>query len=132
MTAHEDHPELVVPDPVLGELLVDGERQRPLAVEVLRQVGGEGPAGPLAPDGVDGAAAGGGQEPRGRIIRHALEAPVPHRRDERFLNHVFGQFQIVGPEDAREHGDESPRLAPEERLDRGWRHVGHNVVSSPA
>ena len=53
MTAHEDHPELVILNPSLTEVLVNGQGQRPLAVEVGREIGGERPAGALAANDVD-------------------------------------------------------------------------------
>ena len=71
MAAHEDHPELVVPDHVLAEGLPDRRGEGPLAVEVAREIGGEGAARALAPDGVDGAVAGGREQPCRRVVGDA-------------------------------------------------------------
>jgi len=61
MTAHEDHPKLIVADPVLAEMLIDRECQRPFTVEIHRKVVGECPPRTLAADRVDGAVSRGGQ-----------------------------------------------------------------------
>jgi hypothetical protein len=119
MAAHEDHPQLVVPDHVLAERLPDGRGQGPLAVEVARQVGGEAAPRPLAADGVDRPVARRGEQPRRRVFRDPRLAPGLERGDERGLDDVLRELEVVRAEDAREDRDQAARFAAEHRFDLG-------------
>jgi hypothetical protein len=119
MAAHEDHPQLVVPDHVLAERLPDRRRQRPLAVEVTREVGGERAPGALAADRVDRAVARGGEQPGRGVARDPGLAPALERRDERGLDDVLRELEVVRAEEPRQHRDQPPRFTSEYRLDLG-------------
>ncbi len=117
MAAHEDHPELVVADHVLAEGFPHGRGERPLAVEVAREVGGEGATRLLPADGVDRAVTRGGEQPRGRVVGNPGLPPGLERGHERGLHHVLRELQVVGAEEARQDRDQPARLPSEDGLD---------------
>ncbi len=114
LAAHENHAELVVPDPVFVEGLVHGHRERPFAVEKFGEVRGERSPCPLAADRIYGAPTCRGEQPGRRILGNAARGPVLHRRDEGLLDDIFGELQIVRAQEAREHRDQPAGLAPED------------------
>src|SRR5262245_15351650 len=107
MTAHEDHPELIVFDEGLAEDFIYGHPERPLTSEKLREVRRERQARPLAPDRIDRAAACGGEQPGRWVLRDAVRGPISECRDERFLDDVLGQREVLGSEEPDEDGDQA-------------------------
>ena len=117
LTAHEDHPELVVLDPILLERLVDRPRQRPFAVQVEREVRSEGSASPLATDRVDRPVSGRREQPPGGVVGDSVLGPGAERCDEGLLGDVFRELQVVRAQDPGQDGNEPSGLPSEEGFD---------------
>src|SRR5207247_2468545 len=56
-----------------------------------------------------------------RIFRNAVKRPGLQRSGERFLHHVFGQGEMLEPENPRQSGDHLSRFMPEKM----FHHLGH-------
>ena len=74
-----------------------------------------GREGPLSPDAVDGAVARHGDEPAGRVGRHAVARPAFDRDGERILKGVLGEVEIA--EDADQGREDAVALVAEDALD---------------
>ena len=100
MAAHEEQDERVV-------LLRIGELVRRLDLRRLHHDGGLAPAPrDFGPEMVRHAAGGDVNQPAARVIRNAFPRPLQGRRDECFLNRVFGRREV--PESSH-HGPEHLR-----------------------
>jgi hypothetical protein len=69
----------------------------------------------LAPQPVDRAVAGRGDDPGRRIVGDAARGPALERDEECVLDRLLGTVEVA--EDAGEDGDRLPRLAPEQAVD---------------
>jgi len=94
-------------EPLVGDrrLLVLGELRR--TREQLRLPRQR----PVAPDPVDRAVAGGGDDPGAGIRGHAVPRPALRRPDERLLHRVLGEVEVA--EDAAEDRDRARPLVAE-------------------
>src|SRR5437899_261116 len=116
VAAGEHHAQLIVLDGVCPKQLLDGGRQLLVGLEQPAQLRRERACRALAPQYVDGAMLRGGHEPCGRIVRHPAKRPHLQRAAEGVLRHVFCQREVLDTEDARQRGDDPPRLSPEQML----------------
>ncbi len=66
-----------------------------LAVQLTRDLLMLARPHPVAPDGVDGAAPGGGHQPRAGIGRHAGPGPLGERDDQRVLRQFLGPVDVA-------------------------------------
>jgi len=57
-------------------------------------------------------------QPGPRVLGDSAVRPLPQRLQERFLDHVFGEVQVLQPEDVGQGGQHLPRLAAEQMLDQ--------------
>jgi hypothetical protein len=116
LAAREHHPQLLVANGSRLERLVDRWRERPLALELSRQLGREGERGALAPNTVEHAVLRRRHQPGRRVLGDSADLPHLERAAERVLHDVFGEREVVHAEDAREGGDQPAGLTPEEVL----------------
>src|SRR5205823_8691255 len=72
-------------------------------------------ARPPSPEPIDGSVARGRRDPRSGVVGDPVARPALQRRDERFLNGLFGQVEVTGHADQRRH--RPPGLASEEAFD---------------
>ena len=67
------------------------------------------------PEGVDGPPPADGEQPAGRVARHAVARPGDQRLGERLLGEVLGQREVAGV--AGQRADDPRRLDPPDGLD---------------
>src|SRR6185437_5851128 len=71
----------------------------------------------LAADDVEGEVAGGAHDPRGGILRDAVERPGLEGAREGFLDDVFGEVEVFHAENAGEGRDHFRAFMAEQMLD---------------
>lgn len=76
-------------------------------------------AGGLPADAIDGAVAGGGDEPAARVGRDAPLGPQPGGLDEGVLDRLLGAVDVA--EEADQGGDDGPPLGAEDPREGGVR-----------
>jgi hypothetical protein len=128
MAGHEDQPENIVSHGIvpvrrrLGLLLERLDRTSDLLMLALLHL--------PAPEEVDGAAPGGGHEPRAGLLGEARRRPLLERGHQRVLRQVLRDPDVA--DDARESADDLGGFDPPDRVDRSLRvgHAGRLQVSS--
>ena len=120
LAADEDHAELVVERLVVwvDGGVAGGQSGRPAAERLLLA----GEVG-VAPQEVERAVLRHLHQPAAGVVRHAAEGPGAQRLDQRLLDHVLGEPEVLGAEQAGEDRDHPPRLAAEQMVDE-LRHLG--------
>ena len=103
MTTHEDHPQLIVSNPIRPEGPVHCGGERPLAIQVDRKVGSELPAGPLPPNRIDRPTTGRRHEPGLCVVGNTATRPLLQGSHERILHHGFGELEILWSQDSRQY-----------------------------
>jgi hypothetical protein len=71
----------------------------------------------LAPEAVDCAIAGGGDEPGARALRRAVSRPALGRDRERLLSGLLGEVEVA--EEADQGGEDASPLVAEDLLEDG-------------
>jgi hypothetical protein len=64
---------------------------------------------------------GSAHDPCGRVFRNSIKGPGLQRPGQRFLDHVFGQIEMLYSKNPRQDGDHLSRLATEKVLNQ----LGH-------
>ena len=118
MTAGKHQAQLVAANRRRAEGLGYGWRERPFAFQPepepeLRRVGA---GGAFAAQNVERAMLRRGHQPRGWILRHAVQLPHLDCPYERVLHHILGEREIVDAEQSRERGDHPSRFPTEEMV----------------
>ncbi len=70
----------------------------------------------LASQLIEGEVLGRSREPGGGVVRHAAIGPGLQGADERFLDHIFGELQLMRAEVRGERGNEAGALLAKEML----------------
>src|SRR5437762_10997535 len=119
MAAHEHHPQTVVREFLVGENRHVGRGA--LSLHQPDEFGFLVAENLFAPDHIQRQVAGSPHDPRGRIFRNAVKRPRLQRSGQRFLNHVFGQAEVLDAENPRQGGHHLSRLMTEKM----FHHLGH-------
>jgi hypothetical protein len=112
MAADEDQPQPVVfedgvvDDRVIGRLQLEAARDLVLRRVVAR----------TAAERVDRLETRGGDEPRPRVLRHALGRPLNQRRAEGVVHRFFSRVEVA--EDADESGEDAAGFGAIDLFDR--------------
>jgi hypothetical protein len=116
MTAHEDHPQLVVSQLFFEIRIVwhhrGGARQLPNDRVGFRA------EDRVAPDCVDGDVVRDAEQPAGGVVGRALIRPRLQRADHRLLHRVLGERHVRGTDETRQAGRDAARLMPEQVVEQ--------------
>ena len=107
MAAGEDQPKHVVSDRSFDLRRVDDMLQRRQPLKLLGLFGPQG----AAPQLIDRLVPGRRDQPRARIVRHAVDRPSMERGEEGLLKRVFGKIEVTNA--AHEPGQYPARMGPD-------------------